>query len=89
MTVIEKKTWPEEFGEILSGKKKYELRLADFDVSEGDTIRLKEWNPETKEFTGRSVEKKVTFVGKFRANELPYYSPEEIEKHGLQIISLE
>lgn len=30
MTIIRKKVWKEYFGKIISGKKKLELRLADF-----------------------------------------------------------
>lgn len=55
---IEKKTWPEFFEEILNGKKKFELRLADFDIKSGDILVLREWDPETKDYTGRKIEKK-------------------------------
>ena len=84
---IEKKVWPEYFQAILDGKKNYELRLADWECSEGDTLVLKEWNPETKNYTGRQLTKKVTYVAKFDIDKL-FWSKEEIEKHGLQIISL-
>ena len=33
---------------VKSGKKKFELRLADFDIKEGDTLVLKEWDLEIK-----------------------------------------
>ena len=62
MTKIEKKIWPEYFQKILDGDKKYELRLNDFDCQIGDILVLKEWNPETKEYTGRELEKEITFV---------------------------
>ena len=68
MNKIEKKVWPEYFQEILDGKKTYELRLADFDIQEGDILILKEWDPETKEYSGRAIEKKVTYVGKTKDN---------------------
>jgi ribosomal protein S17 len=82
---IEKKVWPEYFQKILNGKKHYELRLADWDCEEGDVLILKEWNPETKEYSGRVLEKEVTYVGKTK--NLSFWSKEEIEKHGFQIIS--
>ena len=88
MAVIEKKIWPEYFDAVVSGKKKYELRLNDFDAKVGDTLVLKEWNPETKKYTGHSVEKKITYVGKFDINKL-FWPKEEIEKRGLQIFSIE
>ena len=40
MKKIEKKCWPEYFEAILSGKKKYELRLSDFEIDEGDILVL-------------------------------------------------
>ena len=88
MAIIKKKIWPVYFEVILSGKKKYELRLNDFEVNEGDTLLLEEWNPETKKYTGRKVEKKVTYVGRFKLDEL-FWPKEQIEEKGIQIISLD
>ena len=88
MAVVEKKLLPEFFDPIVSGKKKYELRLADFDIKEGDELRLREWNPEKKEYTGREVTKKVTYVRKFDVEKL-YWSLEEIKEKGLYILSIE
>ncbi len=85
---IEKKVWPEYFQAIKDGKKNYELRLADWECKEGDTLILKEWDPKTKEYTGREENKKVKYVAKFRIDNLSW-PKEEIEKYGLQIISLE
>ncbi|MDP3900826.1 MAG: DUF3850 domain-containing protein [bacterium] len=88
MATIRKKIWPEYFEAVASGKKKYELRLNDFDVQEGDMLILEEWNPQTKEYTGRTTEKKVAYVGKFRIDKL-FWPEEEIKEKGIQIISLE
>ncbi len=88
MTVIRKKIWPEYFNAVASGKKKYELRLNDFGINEGDVLLLEEWNPETKKYTGRKVEKKVTYVGKFKIDKL-FWPEKVIKEKGLQIISLE
>lgn len=88
MAIIEKKVLPQYFDALLSGKKKYELRLADWECAEGDTLVLTEWDAVKKEYTGRKLEKKVTYVAKFKIDDL-FWSKEEIEKHGIQIISLE
>ena len=88
MAIINKKIWPEYFEAIVSGKKKYELRLNDFEVNEGDTLTLEEWGPATKSYTGRKTEKKVTYVGKFKIDKL-FWPEEEIKEKGIQIISLE
>jgi len=84
---IEKKTWPKYFQEVLEGKKKFEVRLADFEVKEGDILILKEYDPAVKKYTGRVIEKKVSFVTKF--NPLDAHSAEQIKKFGLFEIGLE
>lgn len=90
MARIEKKLWSEYYDQIASGKKKYEMRLNDFEVVEGDTLVLREWNKDKKEYTGREIEKKVTRVNKFRLEDLYAFWPkEEIEEGGMQIISIE
>jgi ASC-1-like (ASCH) protein len=88
MSIINKKIWPGYYEDLVSGKKKFELRLNDFEINEGDVLVLEEWDPETKEYTGRKLEKKVTYVRKFKIDEL-YWPKEEIEEKGLQVISLE
>lgn len=84
--VIGKKILPEYFQAILDGKKPYELRLGDFDIGPGDILVLKEWDKVSQEFTGRVIKKEVTYVGKFKVDNL-YWPEEDIKKHGLQIIS--
>ena len=88
MAIIKKKAWPEWFEAVLSGKKRYDLRLNDFEVQEGDALVLEEWDPKTKQYTGRSIEKKVSYVGKFKIDDL-FWPENEIKEKGLQIISLE
>lgn len=83
---IEKKIWPEYFEKVLSGEKTYELRLADWDCKPGDILVLNEWDPKTTKLTGRSIRKQVGFVGKTK--DFNFWSNEEIEKFGYQIISL-
>ena len=87
MAIIKKKILPQFFEAILSGKKKYELRLNDFEVQEGDTLVFEEYNS-SRMPTGRVIEKRVAYIGKFKIDEL-YWPKEEIEEKGLQIISLE
>jgi len=49
MAIIRKKIYSEYFDAIVVGKKKYELRLNDFEIAEGDTLILDEVNPTTRE----------------------------------------
>lgn len=82
--VIEKKVLPKYFQAILDGDKTFEVRLADFECNEGDTLILKEWDEDTLSYTGRELEKKISFI--VRTKDLDFWKPEEIEEHGYQII---
>ncbi|MBU0649173.1 DUF3850 domain-containing protein [Patescibacteria group bacterium] len=88
MLIIKKKIWPKYFEAVASGKKKYEFRLNDFDINEGDTLILEEWDPETKQYTGRKIEKRVAYVGKFKIDQ-SFWPEKDIREKGIQIISLE
>ena len=81
---IKKKIWPEYFKLVKSGKKKFELRLADFRVKKGDVLVLEEWNPKTKKYTGRKIRKKVKYLLKFKLND--FGQEKEINKKGLYVI---
>jgi ASC-1-like (ASCH) protein len=52
MTIIKKKIWSEYFDAVATGKKKFELRLNDFEVSEGDILSLEECLPATLRLRG-------------------------------------
>lgn len=86
MARIEKKILAEFYDKVASGEKTYELRLADWKCEPGDTLVLLEIDDETKQPTGRKQEKKVGFVG--RTKDFDFFSKEEVEKYGYQIISL-
>lgn len=83
---IEKKILPEYFDKIKRGEKTFELRLADWECNEGDTLVLIEIDPTTKELTGRSLKRKVGYVGKTKG--FDFWSKEQIDQFGYQIISL-
>ncbi len=85
--IIKKKITLEYFKLVSSGKKKFELRLADFDIQQGDTLVLEEWDPETKKYTDRSIEKKVDYILKFDLNK--FGQEKEIKEKGIQIIQFE
>jgi len=87
MAIIKKKIWPEFFDIVSSGKKKFELRVDDFEANEGDTLLLEEWDPKTKEYTGRKIEKKVTFVLKFKLDD--FGQKADIEQKGLVVMQME
>ncbi len=82
-----KKVWPEYFQKILDGKKTFEIRLADWGCKEGDILILREWDPKTKKYTGRKIEKKVTYV--LKTKDMNFWPKEDVEKYGYQVISFQ
>lgn len=82
MATVSKKIDTKWYEMILSGKKKFELRLADFDIQEGDTLRLEEWvdRGNGREFTGRYIEKVATYVHKPDLKQWIEQQPELLEK---------
>jgi ASC-1-like (ASCH) protein len=87
MSTIHKKVWQEYFELILAGKKKMELRLADFEINEGDTLVLEEWDKDANAYTGRSIEVTATYILKTKGQ--TFWSPEDVEKYGFQVIQFE
>jgi ASC-1-like (ASCH) protein len=83
---IKKKVWPEYFELIKKGKKKFELRLADFKVKKGDTLILEEYNSKTKKYTGRTMKKKVKSL--IKINPVKMYPLKDIKKHGFYIMEI-
>lgn len=81
----EKKVLPEYFQKILDGIKTFELRLADWECQENDILILREWDSKSKKFTGRKIEKKVSYV--LKTKNIEFWPKEEVKKHGYQIIS--
>lgn len=82
MKTIIKKILPEWFNAIQNGTKDYELRLADFDVQEGDVLVLEEWvgSGVERKATGRVLEKNITHVRKVDLSEWINQQPELTEK---------
>ena len=89
MRVIEKKIWPKYFKKIEENKKHFEVRLADFEVEEGDVLILKEWDPKTKKYTGKELKCKTGLIIKIPETMESFHKKEEIEKHGFYVIELE
>ena len=81
---IEKKIWPKYFEEVLSGKKNFEVRLADWEISEGDILVLREWDLKKKEYTGRQIEKEISYI--LKTKDLKMFSESDVDKYGYQIL---
>ncbi|MDR3559264.1 MAG: DUF3850 domain-containing protein [Candidatus Pacebacteria bacterium] len=88
MATIRKKTWKEYFEKVLAGEKKFDVRIADFEIRGGDTLILEEWDNDKKEYTGRKIETTATYVAKVK-DMTPFWSQEYVDKYGLQVIQFE
>lgn len=65
-----------------------DFRCADFDLKEGDQICYQEWDPETKEYTGREYTLVVKSLMKCKSP-TRYWSKEKLEEHGLWLMVFE
>lgn len=62
MTVHTLKCWPAFFRDLGAGDKTAEFRRNDRDYREGDFLVLKEWDPDTRLYTGRWIQRRVASV---------------------------
>lgn len=90
MRTVTKKIVKEWLDLILVGKKKFELRLADFEINEKDTLRLEEYSGIDKDRkpTGRSTEKKVKYLQKVDLKAWIKQQPDLLEK-GFYVIQFD
>lgn len=56
------KTWPEFFAESEKGNKPFELRKEDRKLEVGDKVLLQEFDPENSEYTGKELERVITYI---------------------------
>lgn len=61
MTVHELKTWPGYFERVLDGTKGFDIRRDDRGFAVGDVLELREWDPVTEGYSGRSQVRRVTY----------------------------
>ena len=81
-----KKVWKGWFDPIVDGSKSADLRLGADEFEVGDVIVYQEWDQDKEEYTGRSIEKRVTDVRYTR--HLPFWTEEQILTWGHVMISL-
>lgn len=62
MTEHELKSWPIYFRDVAAGIKTFEIRINDRGFVVGDVLRLREWDPDTKFYTGREVRRRVAAI---------------------------
>lgn len=63
------KIQPEYFEAVSSKKKSFEIRENDRDFEVGDWLILQEFIPDTKEFTGKEVVRRITYITDYAQQE--------------------
>jgi len=88
---IEKKIWPENFERILNGEKNVEFRLANFEIKDGDSLILREYDKQNLHYTGRRIIREVLGVKKVDFSNLNFdgaYTQEQLNEFGVYKIEL-
>jgi ASC-1-like (ASCH) protein len=81
-----KKCIPSLFEDVRTGKKRFEVRLADFEVNLGDKMVLEEWIPEESAYTGRTCTIEIEYI--LKTKDMPAWTPEKVEEFGFQILQI-
>jgi hypothetical protein len=58
----ELKSWPALFEPVYGGHKKFDVRNDDRGFKIGDVLHFREWRQDKKEYTGREIDKRVTYI---------------------------
>jgi len=83
---IRKKVKSEYFKAVIEGKKRFEVRLADFDCKPGDTLILQEQD-EKEGLTGREISCEVLY--NFNTKDIEkFYTKKDIDKYGLSVLAI-
>jgi hypothetical protein len=56
------KSWVGLFQPLYDGTKTHDLRVMDRDYKVGDICKIWEWNPITREYTGREMFYQITYI---------------------------
>ncbi len=62
MQIHNVKCWPNFFQSSKRGDKPFELRKNDRNYQVGDELHLHEWDPQTKEYSGRILVRTIGYI---------------------------
>lgn len=60
--VWEVKSWPVFFEAVLEGRKLHDLRTDERDYAVGDTLRLREFDPNVQMYSGREAVRRISYI---------------------------
>lgn len=58
----ELKVWPDCFTAVHEGRKPFDVRLNDRNFQVGDALLLREFEPESEQYTGRTIERWISYL---------------------------
>lgn len=58
----ELKVWPACYAAVVAGTKPFDVRFNDRDFRVGDALLLREYEPESEQYSGRTVERWVSYL---------------------------
>ena len=70
-----------------SGRKTFDVRIADFEAREGDVLVFEEFDPEKNQYTGRTIEKRISFL--MNTKKAGFYPEKQVQEYGFYIFQLE
>jgi len=86
-TVIEKRVWKPFFEDLITDKKNFDIRLADFELKEGDEVLFREYDQGKREYTGREILAQVKNLHLIKLTN--FYPIEKIEECGCEFWAFE
>lgn len=84
--IIRKKVQQKYFQAVEDGRKRFEVRLADFKSKPGDTLILEEQGEKNK-LTGRKIECEVLYTFNIKDVE-KFYQKDDLDKYGLVVLAI-
>ena len=86
--------WPEFFAELLAGRR-FEVRRDDRAYAVGDHLRIREWNPRSKTYSGRELLARVGWIARAGERQLSGFElerdpqvPAELLPAGVVVLGL-
>ncbi len=81
-----KKCLPTLFEDVRTGKKRFEVRLADFEANVGDRMVLEEWDPERQACSGRTFTFEIEYI--LKTKDMPAWTPDKVAEFGFQVMQI-
>jgi len=85
--MIEKRVWKPFFEDLITDKKNFDIRLADFKLTDGDEVLFREYDQGKREYTGQNILVKVKNLHLIKFGD--FYPIEKIAECGYEFWAFE